>query len=75
MKKNLVGTVSVLHTETEAPLNLLCDDRDKLLSGSLSHAVLPFIVWLFGRFLTLFWQSRLAATEENATKFKKLSVS
>lgn len=50
MEKDLVGIVSVLHTEIEAPLNLLCDDRNKLLSESLS------LRCSFAIYCVAFWQ-------------------
>lgn len=49
-EKDLVGTVSVLHAEIEAPLNLLCDDRNKLLSRS------PSLRCSFAIHCVAFWQ-------------------
>lgn len=62
MEKDLVGTVSVLHAEIEKPLNLLCDCMNKPPSQSVSLRC-SFAVYCvaFGRFLTLLWQSCLAA--------------
>lgn len=50
MEKDLVGTISVLRGEIEMPLNLLCDDRNKLLSESLS------LRCSFAIYCVAFWQ-------------------